>query len=244
MSEKQIALITGANKGIGFETARQLGAHGFTVLVGARDESKGREAVAKLDGEGFNAEFVRLDVTDAETIKLAGQTVAEKFGRLDVLINNAGIYVDVENSVRDTSDDVLRNTFETNFFGAWKTVQIFLPLLEKSDAPRIVNVSSRMGSLAEIGDPKSFYDRFRPPAYAASKTALNALTALLAREMRDNPKIKINSICPGYVNNGSPGTEDAPRTVEQGAKIIVAMATLGADGVSGGFVDDNGNIAW
>ena len=244
MNDKKTALITGANKGIGFETARQLGKQGYTVLVGARDETKGAEAVEKLKGEGFDADFVKIDATNEETIKSAAQTVGEKYGKLDVLVNNAGIFVDFGIPVGETPDDVLRNTFETNFFGAWKAIQAFLPLLEKAETARIVNVSSTVGSLAEISNPGSPYDGFRSPAYAASKTALNALTALLAREYRDNPKIKINSICPGWVASGAPGTEGAPRTVEQGARIIVEMATLGEDGASGGFFDDNGEINW
>jgi NAD(P)-dependent dehydrogenase (short-subunit alcohol dehydrogenase family) len=243
MNEK-IVLITGANRGIGFETARQLAGKDFIVIIGARSEANGAEAVEKLKAEGFNADYVKLDTTDAETIKSAAQTVGEKYGKLDVLVNNAGIFVDFGVPVKDTPDDVLRNTFETNFFGAWKTIQAFLPLLEKSDAARIVNVSSTVGSLHEIGDSTSPYDGFRAPAYAASKTALNALTALLAREFRDNPKIKINSICPGWVASGAPGTEGAPKSVEQGARIIVEMATLGEGGASGGFYDDNGVVAW
>lgn len=245
MSEnRKVALVTGANKGIGFETARQLAQKSLTVVIGARDAAKGKEAVEKLQGEGFDADFVRLDTTDAETIKSAAQTIGEKFGKLDVLINNAGIFVDFGAPIGATPDDVLRNTFETNFFGAWTAIQAFLPLVEKSDAGRIVNVSSTVGSLAEIGNPASPYDGFRAPAYAASKTALNALTSLLAREFRDNPRIKINSICPGWVASGAPGTENAPRTVEQGARIIVELATAGDDGASGGFFDDNGAIAW
>ena len=244
MSEKKIALITGANRGIGFEAARQLGQKGYAVVIGARDQTNGREAAAKLQAEGFDAEFVQLDTTDTKTIASAGQTIAEKYGKLDVLVNNAGIFVDFGVPVGETPDEVLRRTFETNFFGAWKTIQAFLPLIEKSDAGRIVNVSSTVGSLAEIGDAASPFDGFRAPAYAASKTALNALTALLAREFRDNSKIKINSICPGWVASGAPGTEGAPRSVEQGARIIIEMATLGADGASGAFFDDNGKIAW
>lgn len=245
MSEnKKNALITGANKGIGFETARQLGAKGFTVLIGARSEENGRIAVEKLKAEGFDADFVKLDTTDAETIKSAAHVVGEKYGKLDVLINNAGIFVDFGIPVGETPDDLLRNTFETNFFGVWKMIQAFLPLLEKSDAARIVNVSSTVGSLREIGDPASPYDGFRAPAYAASKTALNALTALLAREFREDSRIKINSICPGWVASGAPGTEGAPRTVEQGARIIVEMATIDEAGPSGGFFDDNGKVAW
>ena len=246
MSEqnKKTALITGANRGIGFEIARQLGRKGFTVIVGARNEANGAEAVEKLKSEGFDADFVIIDTTNAETINRAAHTVNEKYGKLDVLVNNAGIFVDFGIPVGETPDDILRNTFEINFFGVWKTTQAFLPLLKKAETARIVNVSSTLGSLAEISDPTSQYDGFRQPAYAASKAALNALTTLLAREFRDDKKFKINSICPGYVASGAPGTENATRTVEQGARIIVEMATLDADGVSGGFYDDNGEIAW
>lgn len=240
----KIALITGANKGIGFEAARQLAQKGFTLLIGARDASKGEEAAVKLRSEGFNADYVRIDTTDAETIKQAAAEVERKYGKLDVLVNNAGIFIDAGIPVEETPDDLLRNTFETNFFGAWKVIQAFMPMLKGSNAARIVNVSSTVGSLAEINNRKSPYDGVRAPAYAASKTALNALTALLGREFRGTDKLKINSICPGYVNSGAPGTEGATRTVEQGARIIVEMATLPEDGASGGFFDDEGEIAW
>lgn len=243
-TNKKIALVTGANKGIGFETARQLGAKKFSVIVAARDARKGAEAAEKLKEEGLTADFVRLDTTDARSIRQAREIVHEKYGKLDALVNNAGIFVDFGVPVQSTPDEILRNTFETNFFGAWTVIQEFLPLIERSDAGRIVNVSSTVGSLAEISNPASPYDGFRAPAYAASKTALNALTVLLAREYRDNPRVKINSICPGWVASGAPGTEGAPRTVEQGARIIVEMATSGEDGGNGGFYNDEGKIAW
>ena len=242
MSHKT-ALITGANRGIGFETARQLGKQGFTILIGARSEKNGAEAVEKLKAENLDADFVVLDVANSESINSAASEASEKFDKLDVLINNAGIFLDYGVPPSATDIMVLRKTFDTNFFGVWEVTQAFLPLLKKSEAGRIVNVSSRAASLSGVTDPHSFYDQNRVPAYQASKVALNAITAQFARELRDTA-IKVNSIDPGWVNSGAPGTENAPKSVEDGAQIIVEMATIGADGANGGWFDDDGAIAW
>ena len=146
MSEnKKTVLITGANKGLGFKTARQLGAKGYTVLVGARDETRGAEAIAKLKNEGFDADFVKIDVTNAETIKSAAEKVGEKYGKLDVLINNATIALDSTEKASELSSDIIRKTFDTNFFGVIAITQAFLPLIKKSESGRIVNVSSGLG---------------------------------------------------------------------------------------------------
>lgn len=243
MSEtKKIALITGANKGIGFETARQLGQKGFTVLVGARDETKGAEAVEKLKSEGFDADFVKIDQTDAQTISRAAQTVGEKYGRLDVLINNAGIALDAEFKASEVSQELLRRTFDTNFFGVVAVTQAFLPLVKKSDAGRIVNVSSGLGSLAQNSDPNWIFYNAKPLAYNASKTALNAFTVILAHELK-NTNIKVNSADPGFTAtdlNGNRGT----KTVAEGASIVTDLATLAGDGATGGYFDDQGAVPW
>jgi NAD(P)-dependent dehydrogenase (short-subunit alcohol dehydrogenase family) len=241
--DKKIALITGANRGIGYETARQLGRKDFTVLIGVRNKTNGAAAVEKLKAESLNADFIVLDITDSESIKRAASEAAEKIDKLDVLVNNAGIFLDYGVPPSETDITVLRKTFDTNFFGVWEVTQAFLPLLKKSEAGRIVNVSSRAASLSGVTDPHSPYDQNRVPAYQASKVALNAITAQFARELRDTP-IKVNSIDPGWVNSGAPGTESAPKSVADGARIIVEMATLGADGANGGWFDDDGAITW
>jgi NAD(P)-dependent dehydrogenase (short-subunit alcohol dehydrogenase family) len=234
----KIALVTGANKGIGFEVARQLAGKGFTVLVGARDPKRGEEAAAKIPG----ATFLALDLTKPETITAAAKQIEQRYGHLDVLVNNAGI-VDMTDGLPGVANlDAVRRIFETNFFGALEVAHAMLPLLRKSEAPRIVNVSSTLGSLTFQSDLNHPYAAFRSIGYSGSKAALNMLTVNLAAELKDLPA-KVNSACPGYVatdiNNNS-----GPRTVEQGAAIIVHLATLGEDGPTGGFFDDNGSIAW
>lgn len=244
MSEtKKVALITGANKGLGFETARQLGKQGITVLIGARDETRGTEAEAKLRGENFDAHFVHLDVQDAATHKAAAQFVEEKFGKLDILINNAGVALDYLGAgAGEVSLELVRRTFDTNFFGAIAVTQAFLPLVKKSDAGRIVNVSSGLGSLTQNSDPNWEYKDVKPLAYNSSKTALNAFTIILADDLKDT-KIKVNSADPGYTAtdlNGNSGT----KTVAQGASIITDLATLPEDGATGGYFDDQGVVPW
>ncbi len=244
MSEdKKTVLITGANKGLGYETARQLGEKGYTVLVGARDESRGAEAVEKLKSEGFDADFVEIDATNAETIKIAARTVGEKYGKLDVLINNAAIAVDtMGEKASETNLELIRKTFDTNFFGVIAITQAFLPLIKKSEAGRIVNVSSGLGSLTQNSDPNWAFSAVKPLAYNSSKTALNAFTVILAHELKD-ANIKVNSADPGYTAtdlNGNSGT----KTVAEGASIIVDLATLDESGATGGYFDDQGVLPW
>ena len=240
--DKRIALVTGANKGIGFETARQLARRGDTVLLGARNEARGREAAAKLKAEGFNAHFVHLDVEDAETHQTAAQFVEEKFGKLDVLVNNAGIALDANSKASNVSQDLLRKTFDTNFFGVIAVTQVLLPLLKKSAAGRIVNVSSGLGSLTQHGDPAWEFYEVKPLAYNSSKTALNAFTVMLAHELKDT-NIKVNSADPGFTATDLNG-QSGYRTVEQGASVIVELATLPDDGATGSYFDDNGIVPW
>ncbi len=234
----KIALITGANKGIGFEVARQLADKGYTVLLGARDRQRGEGAAAKITG----AVAVALDVDSAQSVTAAAREIEQNYGCLDVLVNNAGIGDDTDGLPGVAKLEAVRRTFETNFFGALTVTQAMVPLLRKSAAARIVNVSSTLGSITFQADPNNPFAAFRSIGYAGSKAALNMLTVNLAAELRDNGA-KVNSACPGYVatdiNNHS-----GPRTVEQGAAIIVHLATLDADGPTGGFFDDNGSIAW
>lgn len=238
----KIALVTGANKGIGRETARQLGKLGMTVLVGARDAGRGERAAAELKAEGIDARFVELDVADAETIRAAAARIEKEFGRLDVLVNNAGVFIENMTPPSQVSLDLVRETYEINFFGVAAVIQTMLPLVRKSAAGRIVNLSSGLGSLAMKDGPNAPYSGFNLLGYNTSKTALNALTQAFANELRDTP-IKVNAADPGYVatdlNNHS-----GPRTVEQGAIAPVRLATLEADGPTGGYFNEDGPVPW
>ena len=236
-----VALISGANKGIGFETARGLATRKITVLIGARDQWRGQTAVEKLQAEGADARFVKLDVTDGATIARAAEWIGQEFGRLDILINNAGIG---EWNAKPSTVDLakVREVYETNFFGPVALIQAMLPWLRKSRHGRIVNVTSTLGSLAIASDPNSGLGDFLALGYCTSKSALNSMTIQFAKELRDTP-IKVNAICPGYcatdLNNHS-----GPRTAAQGAVAPIQYATLGEDGPSGGFFNENGSIPW
>ncbi|MEV7033364.1 SDR family oxidoreductase [Streptomyces sp. NPDC093272] len=231
-------LITGANKGIGHETARRLVAAGHTVYVGARNAERGRRAAEEL-----GARFVLLDVTDDASVEAAAKTI-EADGGLDVLINNAGIESrTADNSVptaETVTADQMRNTFETNVFGVVRVLHAFLPLLRRSAAPVVVNVSSGLASLTALSDPDHPAHFYPGIAYPTSKTAVNMLTVQFAKAF---PKMRINSVEPGFTKtdlNGNTGTQ----TVAQGAEIIVRMAQLGPDGPTGGYFDVNGPLAW
>ena len=241
-SNKRVALVTGANKGIGYETARQLAGQGITVLLGARDEQRGREAAAKLQGEGLDARFLPLDLSDRETHQAARRFIEANFGRLDILINNAGVALDVAQKPSEVDLDTLRRTFDTNFFGAVSVTQALLPLIRKSGAGRIVNVSSGLGSLTRHGDPGWEFYPVKPLAYNASKTALNAFTVMLAHELRETA-VKVNSADPGFTATDMTGHQGY-KTVEQGAAVITQLATLPADGATGGYFDDQGVLPW
>jgi len=238
----QIALVTGANKGIGFEIARQLASRGMTVYVGARDRGRGTAAAEKLQGEGLAARFIELDVLREETIRAAAVAIEAAHGRLDVLVNNAGI-VDRGDGPPSRADlDAVRRTLLTNFVGPAAVAQAMLPLLRRSPAGRIVNVSSGLGSLAQNGDPEwpGAWAKFL--GYNASKAALNMLTVQLAYELKDTP-IKVNSADPGYTAtdlNDNRGTQ----TVEEGAAEAVRLALLPADGPTGGYFSSAGPVPW
>ena len=228
---KKIALITGANKGIGLETARQLATFGMTVLIGSRDLSRGEIAAAALRAEGLDATAISLDVASDASITDAAAAVGDKFDHLDVLVNNAGIYA--AGSASNTTRHTLRQIFETNVFGVVSVTNAFLPLLRNAEAARIVNVSSEVASLGVITDPASYMSGLQDLAYQASKGAVNWVTVMFAKELADT-SIKVNAAIPGYVStdlNGNTGFI----TAAQGAEASVALATLPADGATGIF---------
>jgi NAD(P)-dependent dehydrogenase (short-subunit alcohol dehydrogenase family) len=223
-------LITGANKGLGFEAARQLTAAGHRVWIGARNVTRGRDAA-----DALGAEFVKLDVTDDASVAQAVETV----GALDVLVNNAGISGGRISASEATADD-MRAVYETNVFGAVRMLHAFIPLLERSREPVVVNVSSGLGSLGLASDPDSPWAEFNFPVYASSKAALNMLTLKYAGAF---PRMRINSVDPGYTAtdfNAHRGTQ----TVEEGAETIVRYALTAPDGPTGGFFDASGPTPW
>jgi len=243
MMQHTTALVTGANKGIGRETARRLAALGMTVLVGARDRERGESAVAGLRAGSPDVHLVILDVADEASIARAAADVTARFGRLDVLVNNAAISAG-SGPPSTQSVAAMRELFATNVFGLVAVTQAFLPLLERSPAARIVNVSSSLGSLELAADPDDVNARQGGPlfSYAASKTVVNAFTVRLANELRAK-NIKVNSACPGYVATDL-NKHRGVRTVQQGAEIIVRLATLADDGPTAGFFDDAGPVRW
>ena len=241
----KIALITGANRGLGLEAARQLAPLGYTVILGARDLAKGEAAATELRESGLDAHAIQLEVSDEESVKAAAREVEEKFGHIDVLINNAGIapeYPAGQLSPSKLSPALMRQIYDTNLFGAFAVLQAFVPLLEKSEAPRVVNVASEIGSLANISNPQWHAYAVNTLAYSSSKAALNVLTVAFSKEFSDS-KWKINSACPGWVKTEL-GTQDAPGEVEDGARIYVSLATLPPDGPTGQFFNQAGPIAW
>jgi NAD(P)-dependent dehydrogenase (short-subunit alcohol dehydrogenase family) len=244
MADRKIALITGANKGLGFEMARQLGHEDVTVVVTARDPEKGERAARKLRGEGVDAHFCKLDVTNKEDHRAVFTFLKDKFGRLDILINNAGISAEALGSGRASTspEDALRRTFDTNFFAPVALTQALLPLLKKSQAGRIVNMSSILGSQTLHAKPDSPIYDFKSFAYDASKAALNSFTIHLAYELKDT-SIKVNSAHPGWVKTDM-GTDAAPMEIPEGAKTGVELALLGANGPAGGFFHLGKPLPW
>jgi NAD(P)-dependent dehydrogenase (short-subunit alcohol dehydrogenase family) len=240
----KIALITGANKGIGLETARQLAASGGVhVVLASRDRAKGVDAALKLQAEGLDVEALTLDVTDAASIAATVKEIEKKFGRLDILINNAGIAV--QNGSKKVSEetlDVWRKTFDTNLFALIAVTQSFLPLLKKAPAGRIVNLSSILASLALHSDPASPIYDFKLPAYNVSKTAVNAWTVQLAYELRDT-QIKVNAAHPGWVKTDM-GGPSAPMEIADGAKTSVALALIDAKGPNGAYIHLGEPLPW
>jgi NAD(P)-dependent dehydrogenase (short-subunit alcohol dehydrogenase family) len=246
----RVAFITGANRGLGLETARELGKLGIAVVLASRDSEKGEAAAAKLRDEGITAESLGFDVTKSQDHQKAYDYLAKKYGRLDILVNNAGVLRESQvsttgparNSTSAVSPEVLRETFETNFFAPVALTQKLLPLIRKAPAGRIVNVSSILGSLTLHSDPKAPIYPFKTFAYDASKAALNAFTVHLAYEMRDS-KIKVNSAHPGWVKTEM-GGPNAPMEVSEGGKTSAQLATLADDGPNGGFFHLGQPLPW
>jgi NAD(P)-dependent dehydrogenase (short-subunit alcohol dehydrogenase family) len=227
-------LITGANKSIGFESARQLLEKGYFVYLGSRDLQNGKDAMAKLKAEGYeNVRPIQIDVSDPASVSAARQQIDS----LDVLINNAGISGGFPQGTADVDLDGIRKVFDTNFFGAINVTQNFLDLLKKSDEPRIVNVTSGLASLTMHSDPSSKFYNIKSAAYGPSKTALNAYTIVLAYELKDTA-FKINVVDPGYTATDF-NHHSGPGTVENAAKIIVKYAVVGADGPNGKFFSND-----
>jgi NAD(P)-dependent dehydrogenase (short-subunit alcohol dehydrogenase family) len=247
MSErtKKVALITGGNKGIGLETGRQLGKLGITILVASRDLTRGEVAAAELKGEGIDARAVKLDVVSGADVTAAVAWVEKEYGHLDILVNNAGVLLDTErskNRTSTTSQQILRDTFETNLFAVVAVTQAFLPLLRKSAAGRIVNLSSVLGSLTYHATPGSPVYDAKSFAYDTSKAALNSFTIHLAHELKAT-KIKVNSAHPGWVKTEM-GGEGAMMELTDGAKTSVELATLPDDGPSGGYFHMGATLPW
>jgi NAD(P)-dependent dehydrogenase (short-subunit alcohol dehydrogenase family) len=240
---KRIALITGANKGIGLETARQLGKQDIIILVGARDLKKGEAAVSELRREGIDARALEIDVSQPASVRKSVGNVEREFGRLDILINNAGVMLDDDKKkVSEQTLEAWRKTFDTNLFGLIDTTQAFLPLLRKSSAGRIVNLSSILGSITYHATPGSPVYDSKMPAYNVSKSAVNAYTVQLAYELKDS-KIKVNAAHPGWVKTEM-GGEGATMEITDGAKTSVALATLGEDGPNGTYVHMGETLPW
>jgi NAD(P)-dependent dehydrogenase (short-subunit alcohol dehydrogenase family) len=247
MSTQKVALITGANKGIGFETARQLAQQGVKVLMGARNAARGKEAAARLKAEGLDVEYIALDLADPATHAEAAMQIEERFGKLDILINNAGVNLEgtPEQPIQPaslTALDTYRETFDTNLFNTIAVTQAFLPLVKKSDAGRIVNLSSILGSITLHADPENMFYNVKVPAYDISKAALNAFTVHLAYELKETP-IKVNAAHPGWVKTEMGGS-GATMELEDGAKTSLQLATLPHDGPTGGFYHLGEALPW
>jgi NAD(P)-dependent dehydrogenase (short-subunit alcohol dehydrogenase family) len=226
----QVALVSGANRGIGLEISRRLAAEGIAVVMGGRDEARVRAAAETLEGDVHPRQ---LDTTDQASVDRCAQSVDEHFGRLDVLVNNAGI-IGAPIAGYDADVDQAREALETNLFGTWRLSVACIPLMRRTGGGRIVNLSTGMGQLSDMGGGHA--------PYRISKTSVNALTRILAAELRGDG-ILVNSACPGWVQTDM-GTEAAPRTVEEGADTPVWLATLPADGPTGGFFRDREPIPW
>lgn len=241
-TDTRVALVTGATRGIGRETVRQLATAGVHVLLAGRDRDKAVQAALALQAEGLPVEAIALDVTDDASIAAAVEDVAQRHGRLDILVNNAGVFIDdMGKAPSEQTLSTWRTTFDTNLFAVVATTQAFLPLLRRSDAARIVNVSSILGSIAEHLDPASPIYNYKVPAYDASKTALNAWTVHLAHELRDTA-IKVNAIHPGSVKTDMNANGDLD--IVTGAKSSVAMALVGADGPTGSYTHLGETLRW
>jgi NAD(P)-dependent dehydrogenase (short-subunit alcohol dehydrogenase family) len=240
--EKKVALVTGANKGIGFEIARRLAQLEITVLIGARNQDHGISASEKLKSAGLDTHFIYVDVVRAISIEAAIGKIRDEFKRLDILVNNAGIQIDTQSGILELDPDIFQNTLETNALGPLLMAQATVPIMKSNGYGRIVNMASTLGSLAETASPDSPYNSVLSPAYRLSKTLLNGITVLLAKELRGS-NILVNSVCPGWVRTDM-GGHTAPLTPEQGADTPVWLATLPDDGPTGGFFRERQLIPW
>lgn len=234
MADKRIAVVTGANKGIGFESVRHLSRVGVKVILTARDEARGEKASEVLMREGMDVLFHQLDVTDGKSIKNLHEYVLKEHGKLDILVNNAGVFLDRDESGSEVNPDTVRKTMETNVYGPLVLCQTFIPLMKKNGYGRIVNVSSGMGQLSDMGAGYL--------AYRLSKTALNAVTRVIAEEVRGS-NILVNSMSPGWTRTDM-GGPNATRGPELGADTIAWLATLPDGGPTGGFFMDRKSITW
>ena len=240
-TEQLVALVTGGNKGLGFEICRQLAEKGYIVVLTARDTQKGDAAVSELKQQGFDVYFVSLDVEDSSTFEPVKDFIEQHFGKLDALVNNAGFAIDWQYKADTVPLEMIRKTFEANFFGLIDLTQRLLPLIRKSPAGRIVNQSSGLGSLTLHTTPNSGIEDTKPFAYNSSKTAVNAFTVHLADALKDTP-IKVNSAHPGSVKTDANPTGELDIT--EGAKTAVELATLPADGSTGGFFHLGDQLPW
>ncbi|MEA5507372.1 SDR family oxidoreductase [Halotia wernerae UHCC 0503] len=234
---QKVAVVTGGNRGLGFETSRQLAKKGYQVILTSRDEAKGKAAADKLQAEKLDVISHPLDVTNHQSSEQLAEFIRQRFGKLDVLVNNAGIYIDDQassNSIFDAKIDTLQQTIETNVYGALQVTQALVPLMKENNYGRIVNISSGMGQLHDMGGGS--------PAYRISKTALNALTRIFASELKDT-NILVNSVCPGWVKTDMGGA-NASRTPEQGVDTIIWLATSADGNATGGFFRDRQPIDW
>jgi NAD(P)-dependent dehydrogenase (short-subunit alcohol dehydrogenase family) len=241
----KIALMTGANKGIGFETAKQLAQHNIKVLLGARNETEGKKAEEILRGLSLDVTYVKLDISDSADIGNVKGHIESEYGVLDILVNNAAVFLDSAwfgNNTETVSLQTLRDTFDINYFGTVELTQALLPAIKKSEAGRIVNISSVSGSFGVHLDEAHWLYALKPYAYSASKTALNQFTVFLAHALRDT-KIKVNAANPGWVKT-SIGSDQAPLTPEDGAKTSVALALLDDNGPTGTFSEAGEILPW
>jgi NAD(P)-dependent dehydrogenase (short-subunit alcohol dehydrogenase family) len=238
----KIALVTGANRGIGKEISRQLAKKSYHVLIGCRNKEKGQLTVEEMRNAGFEVDLQIVDVSDQNSIKEMIREIKDKYGRLDVLVNNAGIILDRGISILEVEEKVMKETFETNFFAALTLIQAVIPLMKQSEYGRIVNLSSGLGAFEIMSGNGPIQIDGSSSAYRISKTMLNALTCLTAQEVAE-PNIKINAVCPGRVQTDMGGA-DAPSKVEEGADTAVWLATLDEDGPNGGYFRDRKPIAW
>jgi NAD(P)-dependent dehydrogenase (short-subunit alcohol dehydrogenase family) len=235
MTERRIAVVTGANRGLGLEISRQLAVAGMTVVLTSRDQAQGQLATSELKSRELDVDFHQLEVREAASAAALRDWIDRRYGRLDVLVNNAGILIDRHStSIAELDLEALRWTFETNVIGTVSVTQALLPLMRRHDSGRIVNMSSGLGQMCDM--------QAGTPAYRISKAALNAVTRILAAELKDT-NIKVNSMCPGWVRTDM-GGPNAPRSVEEGADTALWLATLPDDGPSGGFFRDRQPIPW